>query len=74
MILIQLPLRYWSSQIALLLSLERLKGKYGYESWTELVAKKPRKEDKKDDPQSSIMDMMKDLYETGDDNMRKIIG
>lgn len=58
----------------LVVKLGKTKGKYGYESWTELVAKKPRKEDKKDDPQSSIMDMMKDLYETGDDNMRKIIG
>jgi calcyclin binding protein len=58
----------------LVIKLGKTKGKYGYESWTELVSKKPRKEDKKDDPQSSIMDMMKDLYETGDDSMRKIIG
>ena len=58
----------------LVIKLGKVKGKYGYDSWTDLVAKKPRKTDKVDDPQSSIMDMMKDLYESGDDNMRKIIG
>ena len=58
----------------LVIKLGKVKGKYGYDSWTELVAKKPRKADKVDDPQSSIMDMMKDMYDSGDDNMRKIIG
>jgi calcyclin binding protein len=28
----------------------------------------------KDDPQNSIMQMMKDMYDDGDDNMKKIIG
>ena len=58
----------------LVIKLGKVKGKYGYDSWTDLVAKRPRKADKVDDPQSSIMDMMKDMYESGDDNMRKIIG
>lgn len=61
-------------QDRLVIKLGKVKGKYGYDSWTDLVAKKPRKADKAEDPQSSIMDMMKDLYESGDDNMRKIIG
>lgn len=49
-----------------------------YDTWTDLIAKKPRKDNKsgkkKEDPSAGIMDMMKDLYDTGDDNMRKIIG
>jgi len=61
-----------------LIKLQKVKGQYSYESWTQLTAKKPRDEQtetkKKDDPAGGIMDMMKDLYESGDDNMKKIIG
>jgi calcyclin binding protein len=59
-----------------ILKLEKVKGEYSYETWTNLIAKKRRTEEvkKKDDPTASIMDMMKDLYEDGDENMKKIIG
>lgn len=47
----------------------------GYDYWTQLTAKKERKQSgKKDDPQKGIMELMKDMYNEGDDNMRKIIG
>jgi calcyclin binding protein len=51
----------------------------GYDMWSNLSAKKPKKigsdgKSNKDDPASSIMDLMKDLYESGDDNMKKMIG
>jgi calcyclin binding protein len=51
---------------------------YGsYDYWTQLTAKKSRKaekEKKKEDPSASIMQLMRDMYEDGDDNMRKVIG
>lgn len=61
----------------LVIKLGKVKGEYGYDNWTELVDKKKKKtssSNKKEDPHSSIMNMMKDLYESGDDNMRKVIG
>jgi len=61
-----------------IVSLAKVKGEYGYDSWTDLCSKRARKpaDAKKKDknPQDGIMDMMKDLYEDGDDNMKKIIG
>jgi calcyclin binding protein len=47
--------------------------------WSNLSPKKPKKNGSdgkltKDDPASSIMDLMKDLYESGDDNVKKMIG
>mmetsp|Transcript_141987 Transcript_141987/g.441487 ORF Transcript_141987/g.441487 Transcript_141987/m.441487 type:complete len:283 (+) Transcript_141987:101-949(+) len=61
-----------------IIALQKVKGEYGYDSWTDLVAKGKRRPTatKKDssNPQDSIMDMMKDLYEDGDDSMKKIIG
>lgn len=59
-----------------IITLHKVKGDYGYDSWTDLVAKGKRKPaaDKKKDPQESIMGMMQDLYEDGDDNMKQIIG
>lgn len=60
-----------------IITLQKVKGEYGYDSWVDLVAKGRRKPTtKKDlsDPGASIMDMMKDLYEDGDENMKKIIG
>jgi calcyclin binding protein len=60
------------------IKLQKVKGEYSYESWTSLTAKKPRDatkdEQKKKDPMGGLMDMMKDMYEDGDDNMKKIIG
>ena len=51
----------------------------GYDMWTELNSKKAKKigpdgKSEKEDPTSSIMDLMKDLYDKGDDNMKKMIG
>lgn len=58
-------------------TLKKVKGDYGYESWSDLTGKRRKAENKKssaDDPQASIMSMMKDLYDDGDDSMKKIIG
>lgn len=57
--------------------LKKVKGQYGYDSWSDLCAKgkrKPTNNSKDSNPQDSIMGMMKDLYDEGDDNMKKIIG
>lgn len=59
-----------------IVSLQKVKGEYGFDSWTDLCAKGKRKPaaSKNKDPQESIMGMMTDLYDDGDDNMKKIIG
>ncbi|CAE8604662.1 unnamed protein product, partial [Polarella glacialis] len=59
-----------------ILTLQKVKGEYGFDSWMDLCAKGKRKDAsaKKDNPQDSIMDMMKDMYDDGDDSMKKIIG
>lgn len=58
-----------------IVTLQKVKGQYGYDSWSSLCAKGKRKETKKDEsPQDSLMGMMKDMYDEGDDNMKKIIG
>ena len=62
-----------------ILKLQKVKGDYGsYETWNQLTAKKKRdhttEDAKKKDPMGGIMDMMKDMYEEGDENMKKIIG
>lgn len=60
-----------------IVTLQKVKGQYGYDSWTDLCAKgkrKPTSSKSSDNPQGDIMGMMQDLYEDGDDNMRKIIG
>ncbi|CAM9313176.1 unnamed protein product [Discosporangium mesarthrocarpum] len=56
--------------------LKKVKGEYGsYDTWSTLVAKKQRKpEGTAKDPTAGIMDMMKNMYDEGDDNMKKIIG
>jgi calcyclin binding protein len=60
------------------IKLRKLKGEYSYENWTSLTAKKKRdtasEADKKANPMGGIMDMMKDMYDDGDENMKKIIG
>ena len=61
-----------------ILKLQKVKGEFNYDHWNNLTAKKPRDTEtdakKKADPTASLMDMMKDMYEAGDENMRKIIG
>eukprot|EP00980_Cylindrotheca_fusiformis_P009437 scaffold2065_cov107-Cylindrotheca_fusiformis.AAC.7 len=62
----------------IIVKLAKIKGEYGsYDMWTKL--RDPKKRDKKknqanNDPMSSITDLMKDMYENGDDKMKKMIG
>ncbi|KAL7557699.1 hypothetical protein ACA910_018495 [Epithemia clementina (nom. ined.)] len=62
----------------ILVKLSKVKqGEYGgYDYWSQLTAKKSKKdkEKSKTNPQASIMELMKDMYDQGDDNMRKVIG
>jgi len=48
----------------------------GYDYWTKLTdsKKKSKKLRDKENPAASIMDLMKDMYDEGDDNMKKVIG
>jgi len=61
-----------------IVTLQKVKGEYGYDSWTDLCAKGRRKPTQKKDKGANagdgIMDMMRDIYDEGDDNMKKIIG
>ena len=56
--------------------LKKIKGQYGYEHWVDLVSKKSVEQKKKesDDPMSGIMDLMKNMYDEGDDDMKRTIG
>lgn len=58
------------------IKLKKVKGDYSYDSWQNLTSKKDKaaKQKSKADPTAGIMDMMKDMYDSGDDNMKKIIG
>lgn len=62
----------------IILKLQKVKSEYGsYDSWNELTSKKGKDGGagkKKDDPTSSIMGLMKDMYDKGDDKMKKMIG
>lgn len=60
----------------IILKLQKVKSDYGmYDSWNELTSKKKKTEsDKNKDPSASIMELMKDMYDQGDDNMKKMIG
>merc|ERR1712203_81985 len=61
-----------------IITLKKVKGEYGYDSWTDLCAKGKRKptasKGKDANPTDSIMGMMQDLYEDGDDSMKQVIG
>jgi len=62
-----------------LIKLRKVKGEYGsYDSWSNLTAKAgsvgKSKSSKSEDPSASIMNMMKDMYDSGDDSMKKMIG
>jgi len=58
------------------IKLKKVKGEYSYENWTDLVSKKTeeQKQKTKEDPMGGIMDMMKDMYDNGDDQMKRTIG
>lgn len=59
-----------------LVKLAKIKGEYGsYDIWNELTTKKKKKAGKsKDDPSASIMELMKDMYDSGDADMKRMIG
>jgi len=47
----------------------------GFDMWTKLTDPKWKDKKKKStDPTAGLMDMMKDMYDTGDENMKKVIG
>jgi len=57
------------------LKLAKVKGEYGFDHWSELVSKKTKLKGKgKEDPSQGIMEMMKEMYDNGDDKMKKMIG
>lgn len=61
----------------IVIKLAKVKGEYGsYDNWNQLSAKKGKKEKKlqKENPSGAIMDLMKDMYDSGDDQMKKMIG
>ncbi|CAM9208014.1 unnamed protein product, partial [Ectocarpus sp. 4 AP-2014] len=58
-----------------IVKLQKVKGEYGtYDNWASLAAKKAKKVDTKANPQAGIMDMMKDMYDDGDESTKKLIG
>jgi calcyclin binding protein len=47
----------------------------GFDFWSKLTDPKRKEKSKKgSNPTAGLMDMMKDMYDSGDENMRKIIG
>jgi len=54
--------------------LRKEKGTYGYDTWTDLTAKRQKTADVDKDPSAGIMDVMKQMYDEGDDQMKKTIG
>ena len=62
----------------IIVKLSKVKGEYGsYDHWQDLIDKKGKKKkgiDTAKDPSASIMELMKDMYDSGDDQMKKMIG
>ena len=56
------------------IKMKKPKGQYGHDSWLDLTQKRPNLDGKEKDPGSSLMDMMKDMYDNGDDTMKKTLG
>jgi len=56
------------------IKLRKAKGQYGFDHWSDLTAKRKKTAASKADPTAGIMDMMKDMYDSGDDTMKKAIG
>lgn len=56
------------------LKLRKVKGTYGYDSWIDLKSKNPSKDKSDADPAAGLMDMMKQMYDEGDDTMKKTLG
>lgn len=68
--------KYRVKKDKIILNVKKSEGKYGMsESWTgTLTAKKKKSKSDKEDPGKSLQNMMKDLYDNGDEQMRKTIG
>jgi len=61
----------------LVVKLHKVKAEFGgsFSMWTKLTDPKSKDKKKKSlDPSAGLMDMMKDMYNSGDDNIRKVIG
>jgi calcyclin binding protein len=60
----------------IIVKLARVKGEYGsYDYWSQLTdSKKKEKKSSNENPSAGIMDLMKDMYEKGDEKTRKMIG
>ena len=57
--------------------MSKAKGQYGYDNWMELTGKAKKVDPdtgKEKEPGAALMDMMKDMYDNGDDTMKKAIG
>jgi len=59
-----------------ILKLRKEKAQYGYEAWQDLTTnrRRTRTKEAKGDPMAGLMDIMKDMYEDGDDSTKKAIG
>jgi calcyclin binding protein len=60
----------------IVVKLHKCKGEYGssYEFWSKLTDPKRKDKKIKDNPAASLTEMMKEMYDNGDDQMRKMIG
>jgi calcyclin binding protein len=61
----------------IVIKLGKKKSEYGsYDHWSQLTAKKDKKKKAADaaNPAAGIMDLMKQMYDEGDDSMKKMIG
>ena len=60
----------------IVITLQKVKGYTGYDSWMDLCANGGRKSTGAEignSPQDRILAMMRDLYEDGDDNMKRVL-
>lgn len=68
--------KIWIGKNKVIVKLRKVKEKYGPDRWYDLTSKtkfKPNKNTDKD-PTAGLMDMMKKMYDDGDDKMKETIG
>jgi len=68
--------KIWIGKNKVIVKLRKVKEKYGPDNWYDLTSKtkfKPSKTNDKD-PTAGLMDMMKKMYDDGDDKMKETIG
>lgn len=67
--------KFTVKQNKVVVKLKKKKGEFSYEHWTNLTAKRKRDAAAATkDPMGGIMDLMRDMYDEGDDQTRKLIG